>query len=123
MSRSTPEWKGKTDDTVLPARAKIRIFDAFKGCCAICGNRIMGSLRPAYDHRIALINGGRNVESNFQLLCVPCHKDETGADVKIKAKTARIRKRHLGIRKPSKFPGSRDSKFKKKIDGTVVRRD
>lgn len=82
----------------------------------------MGSLRPAYDHRIALINGGRNVESNFQLLCEPCHKVKTGADVKIKAKIARVRKRHLGIKKRSKFSCSKDSPFKKKLDGTVVRR-
>ena len=27
-----------------------------------------------------------------------------------------------GIRKKSKFPGSRDSRFKKKIDGSVVER-
>lgn len=114
MSRATEEWEGKTDDTPLPARAKIRIFDAFGGCCAVCGNRIVGSLRPAYDHRIALINGGRNVESNFQLLCVPCHKNKTGDDVKIKAKTARIRKRHLGIKKGGRTIGGR------KFDGTPI---
>lgn len=120
--RSTEEWKGATDDTAIPARVKIRVFDRYKGCCATCTRPIRGSLRPEYDHIIALINGGENRESNFQLLCDTCHGEKSRSDVKIKSKIARVRKRHLGIRKPSRFPGSRDSKFKKKMDGTVVKR-
>jgi hypothetical protein len=34
----------------------------------------------------------------------------------------RKRAKHIGIRKPSRFLGSKDSAFKKKISGEVVRR-
>jgi 5-methylcytosine-specific restriction protein A len=38
------------------------------------------------------------------------------------AKAKRVVDKHRGIRKMSRFPGSRDSKFKKKMDGSVVLR-
>ena len=40
----------------------------------------------------------------------------------IKAKVSRVRKKHLGIRKPSTFACSRNSKWKRKINGEVVAR-
>lgn len=122
MSRELPEWIGSSDDQAIPARVKIRIFDRHGGNCCACTLPIRGKLRPAYDHIQALINGGEHRESNLQLLCVPCHAVKTKADVAEKSVTARKRTKHLGIKKPSRFPGSRDSKFKKKIDGSVVLR-
>ena len=119
MSRSVPEWIGKTDDSAIPDRVKLRVYAKAKGCCVKCG---VETLDGQYDHAISLILGGENRESNIQLLCVPCHKAKSRLDVKLKAKVARVRKRHLGIRKKSRFPGSRDSKFKKRIDGSVVLR-
>ena len=122
MSRIITEWIAANDDQSIPPRVKIRVFTKFDGRCADCTLKIVGKLRPAYDHRVALINGGQHAESNLQLLCMPCHKVKTRADVKEKSVIARVRAKHLGIRKPSRFPGSRDSGWKKKIDGSVVRR-
>lgn len=39
-----------------------------------------------------------------------------------KSRIYRKRSKHLGVSKPSRFPGSRDSIWKKKMDGSVVRR-
>lgn len=103
MSRSTPEWIGESDDQAIPARVKIRVFDAFGGRCSVCTLRIAGKLRPAYDHATAIINGGKNRETNLQLLCVPCHAVKTKTDVAEKSVTARKRAKHLGIRKPSRL--------------------
>ena len=98
--RSTEEWIGANDDQAIPARVKVRIFDAFGGRCAVCSLQIAGKLRPAYDHSTALINGGENRETNLQLLCVPCHAVKTKTDVAEKSTTARKRAKHLGIKKP-----------------------
>lgn len=98
--RSTEEWIGATDDTAIPARVKIRVFDTNGGLCAICTRPIFGGLRPAYDHRVAIVNGGGNRESNLQLLCMPCHTGKTKTDVAEKSVTARVRAKHLGIKKP-----------------------
>lgn len=101
MSRTVKQWKGKTDDAAIPPRVKVRVFEKAGGKCASCGLRIGGKLRPAYDHIQALINGGANAESNLQLLCVsPCHAAKTGADLVVKSKTARVKAKHIGLKKP-----------------------
>lgn len=120
--RSVPEWVGKNDDVAIPANVKDRVAARFKDCCGQCGEPI-DEKRPAdYDHVIPLCIGGEHRESNLALVCRSCHAVKTKRDVKIKAKIARVRKRKLGIRKPSKFSCSRDSKWKKKISGEVVAR-
>ena len=76
-----------------------------------------------FDHIIPDALGGDNTLTNCAVLCVPCHGAKTQKiDVPMIAKAKRNFDKHRGIRKPSRFPGSRDSKFKKKIDGTVVLR-
>jgi 5-methylcytosine-specific restriction endonuclease McrA len=124
LTRELPEWIGATDDTPIPPRVKVRVFKEAKGCCEICTLQIYGKLRPEYDHRIALANGGANRETNLQLLCVPCHAIKTGADVKEKATVYRKTAKHLGIKlkKGRPFPGARNSPWKKKIGGGMVRR-
>ena len=96
MTRKTNEWIASHDDQAIPARVKLRIFETFGGKCAICTRRVVVA---AFDHRDALINGGQHREGNLQLLCAsPCHSEKTAGDVKLKAKVARVRKRHLGIK-------------------------
>jgi 5-methylcytosine-specific restriction protein A len=51
----------------------------------------------AYDHITALCNGGRNAESNLQVLCSLCHGQKTGADVAEKSRVARKRAKFLGV--------------------------
>ena len=120
--RSVTEWHGDTDDTPIPSRVKVRIFEQYKGQCCICGLSIRGRLLPAYDHRISLINGGENRESNIQLLCTECHKVKTRSDVREKSMVYRKKAKHLGIYKSKhKIPGSKGSGFRRKMDGTVWR--
>lgn len=99
MSRSLPEWRGRTDDTPIPPRVKLRVYQAANGNCAKCGNEAWAG---DYDHAIPLILGGENRERNVQLLCVPCHREKTKLDVKLKAKVARVSKKHIGILRPRK---------------------
>lgn len=76
-----------------------------------------------YDHIIPDGNGGTPTLDNCQVLCKPCHKVKTCTiDVPSIAKTKRIIDRQRGIKKPSRFPSARNSIWKKKVDGSVVRR-
>lgn len=111
--RTVEEWIGANDDQAIPARVKIRVFDAFGERCAVCTLQIAGRLRPAYDHAIALINGGENRETNLQLLCVPCHAVKTKTDVAEKSVTARKRAKHLGVKK------SRTMTRWRRFDGSI----
>lgn len=122
MARSVHEWVGRTDDSAIPARVEDRVFEKYGGRCPMCTRKLRAGQWDC-DHVIPLILGGKHRESNLQPLCTtPCHSEKSKLDVKLKAKVARVRKRHLGIRKPSRFPGSRDSRWKKKISGEVVPR-
>lgn len=101
MSRSVPEWIGATPDTPVPDRVKVRVFARHEGYCHWSGKKIMPGDAWDTDHVIALINGGENRESNLApILRGKAHKEKTARDVAIKGKTARVRKRHLGLKKP-----------------------
>lgn len=100
MSREVPEWIADHDDQNIPPRVKVRVAKRAGDKCAICTLTIGGKLKPAFDHILAICNGGEHRESNLQLLCVPCHKVKTGADVAEKARDQRKRLKHLGIKKP-----------------------
>ena len=76
-----------------------------------------------YDHIIPDGNGGTPTLDNCQVLCKPCHGVKTRKiDVPAIAKTKRIIDRERGIKKPSRFACSRNSKWKMKIGGGVERR-
>lgn len=87
-----------------------------------CGARLtLGKFH--YDHVIPDAMGGEPTIENCAVLCTPCHNEKTRKrDVPTIAKTKRIVDRQRGIKKPSTFACSRSSKFKRKIDGSVVLR-
>ena len=104
MTRAVAEWIGQTDETAIPPRVKDRIVMAQDGICACgCGVKLgVAGERVEFDHTLALINGGENREANIRALRQPCHAPKTRADVALKAKIARVRKKHLGLDRPKK---------------------
>lgn len=120
--RSVEEWIGNTPDSAVPPRVRLRVFERNGGRCHISGRKIAAGEPWDLDHVVALINGGEHRESNLAPALRDKHRAKTASDV---AEKAFVRKRalsHLGIRKRSRFPGSKDSPFKIKLDGSVVRR-
>lgn len=90
------------------------------------GQRCNGDLSAGFDfdHIIADSIGGEATLENCAVVCKRCHGIKTRTvDTPRAAKTKRQADRALGIRKPSRMPGSRNSPFKMKIGGGVVRRD
>lgn len=41
MTREVPLWVGKTPDSQVPARVRLRVFEAHGGRCWISGRKIM----------------------------------------------------------------------------------
>lgn len=120
MPRSVSEWIGKTDDSPIPDRVKLRIYEAAKGRCAHCGLKVL----PAeYDHIIRVKDGGENRERNLQLLCRPCHAAKSSAERTEGAKVDHIKAKHLGIRKAKGRPlaGTKASGIRKRMNGQVER--
>lgn len=106
----------------FPDKVKAEAFLRAKDKCERCDASI--KYKPVhYDHDIPDNLGGEPVLSNCSVLCVPCHKEKTKTqDLPRITKGRRIRKREMGIKKPSSFACSRQSKWKKRVDGTVVLR-
>lgn len=124
MTRSVDEWIGKTDDTPIPPRVRLRVFERAKGRCEICDRKLGPADTWEADHTVALCNGGDNREGNLRVACSWCHASKTKADVSIKSKSARVRARHLGVKKSSRpMPGSKASPWKRTFSGEVVRRE
>lgn len=98
MSRSCPEWIAKHDDQAIPPRVKLRILDRENFICHLTGVRI-DPVRDQFDfeHRVSLILGGEHKESNIFPALRAAHKAKTAAEMKVKAKIATVRKKHLGI--------------------------
>jgi len=121
--RKVPEWIGKTPDSKVPPRVRLRVFEAHSGICALSGRKITAGDKWDLDHKQALANGGEHRESNLQPAIREEHRKKTAEDVRMKAKDRRIRSKHLGIHKSkSTLDGSKGSKWKRKVDGTVVPR-
>lgn len=112
--RTVPEWCGKTADTPIPDRVRVRVFLRFNGICQECKTKIT-TKRWVCDHRVAIINGGANREKNLGPIHEACDKKiKTPRDMKIKAKIYRIQKRNLGVTKP------RTIRSWRRFDGTPV---
>jgi len=122
VARSTKEWIGRHDNEAVPPRVRLRVFLEHNGCCACCGSKINNKPWDC-DHKIALINGGEHRESNMVPLLTEHHKEKTKEDVAEKSATYHVRLKNYGIKKAKKpMMGSKASGWKKRMDGTVVRR-
>lgn len=87
-------------------------------------NKFLMSADIFYDHHIADGIGGEPTFDNCRVLCKTHHDEKTRRhDVPRIAKTKRQAERNAGIRKPSRpMDGSRNSPWKKKMDGTTEKR-
>lgn len=125
--RATPEWRGKTLDSAIPDRVRLRVAKRDDWTCRCgCNRRIrQGFDKWQTDHIVAIKNGGANAERNLQTLLDACHKLKTGGDVAEKSKIYQKTKKNAGLsaRKGPPMPGSRASKFKKTFRYGTVRRD
>jgi 5-methylcytosine-specific restriction protein A len=122
--RSVDEWVGKTADSKIPARVRDRLFEAKGHRCHNCTRVIEPGQHWTLEHLIALINGGENRESNLGVTCDWCLPGKNAADVAEKSTVYRKRAKANGIKttKYPPMPGTKASGWKRKMDGTLVRR-
>ena len=101
-------------------KVKTTAWDRADGHCEKC----KAPLRPGhihYDHVIPTAIRADNSLANCNVLCTACHGAKTNLDRRIIAKAHRLEEKHTGM-KEKKSKGWQ-SKYKRKMDGTVVLRE
>lgn len=121
--RSVEEWRGATPDSKIPPHVRLRVFERFDGICQITKRKIRAGDAWAIDHVVPLADGGSHCETNLVPVLEVAHRQKTSEENIARAKVRAIKKKHNGIhtsRNP--LPGSRNTRWKKKMDGSVVER-
>ena len=105
----------------ISTRERTALFLAAGGKCAHCETKIQPGQRWDLDHVRPLELLGADEPSNWQVLCAPCHRAKTAADVTRIRTAQRQQARHLGAKAPSRnpLPGSRASGIRKRMSGKV----
>lgn len=105
---------------------RTRIFDNAQSTCCLCHFKINAEMgeRWIIEHKKPLWLGGADDESNMGPAHERCAIQKTVGEAPIKAKSDRVRANYLGIKRTGRpMPGSRRSRFKRKVNGTVELRD
>ena len=103
-------------------RTKLKAWERSGGRCDKCGHKIQASERRVYDHIVPDALSGLNDLDNCQVLCGPCDKAKTKDDVRMIRKADRQKAAYIGAKPKNSFPANRNGKYKKFMNGTVVKR-
>ena len=109
----------------ITAKMRADIFLSRSGCCHLCNMKVIPGEDWDVSHDIPLEAGGKDDATNWFVAHRKCHRVHTSTvDAPLIAKVKRIHQKHVGAKKPrSPMPLGRNSKFKRKMDGTIVRRE
>ena len=113
---------GTTPRGSMSQSRRLRIWEAHRGVCCLCGTKIDG-VREAWtvEHLRALGLGGEDTDAN----CAPahdrCRRVKDRQDVALIAKAKRVKAKHIGAKPRRPWPGT--DRWKRKLDGTTIRRD
>ena len=108
----------------ITAKRRADIFLSRGGTCHLCNMKVVPGEDWDVSHDIPLEAGGKDDESNWFVAHRKCHRVHTSTvDMPLIAKVKRVHQRHIGAKQSkSPLPGGRNSKWKKRLDGSVVRR-
>lgn len=111
----------------LTDQQRAKLFLDHDGRCYICTRRIRPGEQWEDEHVQSLENGGSNDIENRRPVCKNCHAPKTAEDRKLAAKTRAVAVAHIippsqRQKRGPPIPGSKRSKFKRKMDGTIERR-
>jgi hypothetical protein len=107
----------------LTPKQRMELFVRHSGICCLCHNKIDG-VREMWDEHInPLWLDGDNSAENRAPAHARCAKEKTAREAKQRHKGRRIAEKHAGAHKSKRpMPGSRASKWKRKMNGEVVER-
>lgn len=108
----------------LTNKQRLEMFIRHKGICCVCGHKIDG-VRQAWDEHInPLWLSGDNSAENRAPAHRKCAQDKTSKEATERSKLRKSAERHFGAKRPKgpPMPGTKRSKWKKKLNGPPERR-
>ena len=107
-----------------PRKERARLFKLHGGICHICEGKIHVGEKWDLEHVIPWEISYDDSDENVKPAHCKCHPGKTRTDRKVIAKVHRQEAKHYGFKasKGRPFPGGKNSKWKKKMDGSVVLR-
>ncbi|WFT83397.1 HNH endonuclease [Methylobacterium sp. CB376] len=125
MPYVAPEDVGTMPRRSLSAHRRLQAWERTGGVCVICEAPIDGVReRWIVEHIRALELGGADDLANMGPAHEACGRTKTRDDHARTAQAKRQKIQHLGAAEPSRpVPGSRGTRFKRKINGRVVMRN
>jgi len=113
------EWCLPEERKRLTKKQWTELFMQQNGRCPQCDQRLeikgANEVEIIDEHLQPLSMGGLNDLANRQLWCKKCSSIKTAEEAPVRAKSNRVRARHIGVpkkRKSRPIPGSRDSGWK-----------
>lgn len=110
----------------LSPKQRMQLFVDRGGVCCVCKGKIHVAEKWIVEHLDPLSRTGTNDLSNLDVAHEKCARSKTSKEATERSKIRSVATKHFGAgkkRKGAPMPGSRDSKWKRRLDGTVVRRD
>jgi len=116
------EDMGTTKRGNLSQRRKLAIWEREHGKCMICSVKLRTG-HFIFEHVRALELGGSDTDENIRLTCKACATEKTKGDHSRAAKAKRAKSSTLGLKESkTPLPYGKNSKWKKKLNGTIVAR-
>lgn len=107
----------------LTNKQRLEMFIRHNGICCLCGQPINGVKEMWDEHLSPLWLNGDNKAENRAPAHVRCALVKTAGEAKTRAKIRKGAERHFGAHRAQRpMPCGRRSKWKKKMDGSVVPR-
>ena len=117
-SRDAPVRKTKS------RKYRAELFIKHNGICHICKDKILGDERWEIEHIIPISLGGEDGGDNLAPAHQSCHSGKTKEDIRRLSKAKRQRAFHFGGRvSRTPLPFGKQSKLKRKLDGTIIQRE
>lgn len=116
----------ETKRSKFSKKQRLELFVKHEGRCYLCGMTIRPGEDWDVEHVLPVGLGGDNSQENLRPAHASreCHKAKTKVDVNMMRKADRIKAKHFGAARPKgSIAGSKKSGWKRKLDGTVVRRN
>lgn len=100
-------------------KQRAAVLKAAEHICHYCKGLIQEGQAWEVEHITPLAMGGTNHPDNLAPIHQkPCHREKTRKDVGEIARAVRLHEKHTGARtRKGTMPGSRNSRFKRRIDG------